>query len=324
MFTDQYDRKFSYLRLSVTDVCNFSCSYCLPDGYKCTKHAEPALSVDEIRLIIKGFAANGIKKIRLTGGEPSVRKDLTDIIEIAVNTPEIETVAITTNGYNLPKYIKNWHQAGLKALNISIDSLDPRLFHSITGHNRLAEVLKGMEMALELGLKVKLNAVLLKGLNHTQLPQFLDLVKNRSIALRFIELMQTGDNQDYFDKHHLSGQSIEQLLIRQKWQPQERSLTAGPAIEYSHPDYKGRIGLIMPYSKDFCTTCNRLRISSQGNLHLCLFASEGNQLRHLLQHDEQQPQLTQHIQKLLYGKKETHHLSEGYSGSTRNLSMLGG
>jgi len=324
MFNDQFNRKFSYLRLSVTDICNFSCSYCLPNGYQCTHKDANVLSTSEIKRLLTGFANNGLKKVRLTGGEPSVRKDLVDIIAATAETPGIETVAITTNGYHLPKHIKSWKEAGLTAINISIDSLDAGLFKEITGHDRLTEVLTGIELALELGLKVKLNAVLLKGLNHTQLPQFLDFIKNRSIAIRFIELMQTGDNKAYFDAHHISGNSIQQLLDRQHWQISPRSITAGPAKEYAHPDYLGKVGLIMPYSKDFCVSCNRLRVSSVGNLHLCLFASEGHQLKHLLESDDQQQLLTDHIQKLLYNKEESHHLDQGYSGSTYNLSMLGG
>ncbi|PIP80520.1 MAG: GTP 3',8-cyclase MoaA [Gammaproteobacteria bacterium CG22_combo_CG10-13_8_21_14_all_40_8] len=323
MFVDQFERKFSYLRLSVTDICNFSCSYCLPDGYQCHYQHQP-LSLAEMTRLVKGFAANGLSKVRLTGGEPAVRKDLVHLIEATANISGIETIAVTTNGYHLPQHIQDWKNAGLNAINISVDSLDAPLFKTITGHDRLHEVLQGLEMALDLNLKVKINAVLLKGQNHTQLPLFLDFVKKRDIAIRFIELMQTGDNKSYFDRHHLSGNIIKQHLDKQGWKQLPRQVTAGPAVEYIHPNYQGKIGLIMPYSKDFCSSCNRLRVSSQGNLHLCLFASKGHSLRFLLQRDEQQAELISHIESLLYQKEKTHYLQDGYSGSTYNLSMLGG
>ena len=152
MLTDTYGRKFSYLRLSITDVCNFSCNYCLPDGYQCNSDRN-FLTTTEISRIIATFAELGTKKIRITGGEPSLRKDLPEIISIAKQTQGIETVALTTNAYKLYDHIESWIDAGLNALNISIDSLDPRLFNTITGHNKLPYILKGIDKAFALGLK---------------------------------------------------------------------------------------------------------------------------------------------------------------------------
>ncbi len=322
--SDAYGRRFKYLRLSVTDVCNFSCSYCLPDGYQCHDADHINLNTSEIKNLLSAFAALGTEKVRLTGGEPSVRKDLPQLINIAAETNGIKTVALTTNGYKLKENIQHWHQAGLNALNISMDSLDARLFKTITGHDRLDKILEGIEIALELGIKVKANAVLLKGINAHQLPLFLDWVKDRPVAFRFIELMQTGDNADYFKAHHLPGDKVRQWLLKQGWILQERDLTAGPADEYRSDHHQGRIGLITPYGKDFCSSCNRLRVSSSGNLHLCLFAETGHSLRPLLQQAEQQQQLENRLQSLLNSKEATHYLQQGYTGSTYNLSMLGG
>jgi len=322
--TDNHGRRFRYLRLSVTDVCNFSCSYCLPDGYHCHGQKKSNLNTKEITHLLSAFAALGTEKVRLTGGEPSVRKDLTQIIEIAAKTRGVNQVAITTNGYKLKENITAWKEAGLTALNISMDSLDPQRFYLITGHNSLKKLLQGLELALELGLKVKTNAVLLKGVNSHQLPLFLDFVKNKPISLRFIELMQTGDNQQYFSQHHLAAEKVVSWLTKRGWQQQPRSNTAGPAIEYANEDHLGKIGIIAPYSKDFCKNCNRLRVSSEGNLHLCLFASSGHQLRELLQQASQQPELIQRLQNLLQGKEAQHYLQNGYTGATYNLSMLGG
>lgn len=195
---DGFSRRFYYLRLSITDVCNFRCTYCLPDGYRPPdgnkEGRKSFLSLEEIRRIVSGFAAMGTRKVRLTGGEPSLRRDFTAIIETVANTPGIEKVAMTTNGYRLKERAQEWFDAGLNALNVSVDSLDPRQFHQITGENKLAEVMEGIEAALAAGFKsVKINAVLLKGLNDQQLDQFLAWIRHKPIELRFIELMQTGE-----------------------------------------------------------------------------------------------------------------------------------
>jgi len=324
MLADRFGRRFSYLRLSITDICNFRCSYCLPDGIACPKHAPAPLRQDEIERLLGVFARMGMVKVRVTGGEPSVRRDLSQIIRTCAKTPGIETVAMTTNGYRLAKNIPSWHAAGLDAINISIDSLEPTMFKHITGHDRLPEILTGLDRALELGLRVKVNAVLLKGLNATQLPRFLDWLRGTPITLRFIELMRTGDNHEYFTAHHFSGQKVREWLGERGWKRIQRPLAAGPADEYAHPDYVGKLGLITPYGPQFCQSCNRLRISSQGKLHLCLFADFGIDLRPLLQRNDQAEALQARIQSALRDKTASHQLPAGLTGATRNLAMLGG
>ena len=320
---DQHGRRFSYLRLSVTDVCNFRCNYCLPDGYQCHDQQQP-LSLAEIRTIALAFARMGTRKIRITGGEPSLRKDLTDIIRTLKATPGIDTVALTTNGYRLTHQIRDWAAAGLDQPNVSIDSLDPKQFRAITGHDKLQEILAGIELAKELGIKsIKVNAVLLKGWNANELPEFLAWLKNTQVTLRFIELMQTGDNAEFFDANHVSAEKVREQLLQNGWKPRLRQAHSGPAQEFSHPDYQGNIGLIMPYSKDFCSSCNRLRISSQGKLHLCLFGDEGYELRPLLSAADEDL-ICQRIRELLLGKKATHFLHDGQTGAMQHFSMLGG
>ena len=324
MLQDRQGRSFPYLRLSVTDVCNFQCSYCLPDGYQ-GKHEVAFLSVAEIRRLVSAFAALGMWKIRLTGGEPSVRRDLPEIIATVATTPGIERVAITTNGWRLPHFIGRWHKAGLNALNVSIDSLDPRQFQAITGHDRLHEILDGIDKALALGIeKVKVNAVLLKDLNDRHLDAFLAWIKDKPISLRFIELMQTGDNETYFKAHHLGAQHVIQQLQEKGWSELARLPGAGPAREFAHGSSLGRIGIIAPYAKDFCQTCNRLRVTSMGDLRLCLFGDAGTSLRDLLQHDEQQPQLRERICAQLGLKKDQHFLHDGNTGATPHLASCGG
>jgi len=320
---DQYDRTFNYLRLSITDACNYRCNYCLPDGYQCTNKNTP-LTLDEITNLVTIMAKKGIRKVRITGGEPSVRKDLVDIIKAIKNIQGIETVALTTNGYKLDKQIKSWINAGLDALNVSIDSLNPDKFYEITGKNRLAEILNGLELAEQLNFKhIKINAVLLKQYNYSEFDQFMSWIKHKPYTIRFIELMETGDNTDYFKANHLSGRVIENQLMDQGWQAIKKSANAGPAIEYSHPDYNGRIGLIMPYSKDFCKSCNRLRVSSQGKLHLCLFGEKGYDLKPFLSAANHQ-HLDSVLDQTIGFKQQGHDLSNHKTGSTRHLAMLGG
>ncbi|MFC3123147.1 GTP 3',8-cyclase MoaA [Agaribacter flavus] len=323
MLSDNFGRKFEYLRLSITDVCNFRCDYCLPDGYQCGSSRD-FLSMLEIKTLVQAFAELGTKKIRITGGEPSLRKDLPEIIEYCANTQGIERVALTTNGYKLRRDIQQWFDAGLSHLNVSIDSLDPRAFESITGSKQLQSILEGIDKAVELGLKeVKLNAVLLKHYTPTQLDAFYKYVKNRDISIRFIELMETGDNAAYFEQNHLSGAYIQTQLFSRGWTEKSRDTLAGPAKVYEHPDYKGSIGLIMPYSKDFCSTCNRLRVSALGKLHLCLFAEKGISLRqHLISGDVKG---TKDALKNAMGiKKLSHELHDRFTGATSHLAMLGG
>lgn len=320
---DSFGRRFRYLRLSVTDVCNFRCNYCLPDGYQCSSDEQP-LSVDEIRHLVAAFARSGTKKVRITGGEPSVRSDLPEIIQAVRATPGIEEVVLTTNGYRLADRVQTWKDAGLDRINLSIDSLDPRQFHAITGHDRLQELLDGLEAARTAGFEnTRINTVLLKQFNGDGLNTFLDWVRDTPLTLRFIELMRTGDNADFFARNHIRGEDIQTRLLNDGWQLQLRDASAGPAREFSHPDYAGRIGLIMPYSKDFCSSCNRLRISATGKLHLCLFGEQGHDLRHLLNPSESKT-LDAELHRLMPLKKETHYLEQNNTGATTHFAMLGG
>ncbi|WP_371378106.1 GTP 3',8-cyclase MoaA [Thalassotalea aquiviva] len=323
MLEDAFGRRFYYLRLSITDVCNFRCTYCLPEGYQCD-HDRNFLSLAEIGRIAQGFAQLGTEKIRITGGEPSLRKDLPQIISACKQTQGIKTVALTSNGYKLAQQFPTWLDAGIDAINISIDSLDSRQFNAITGSNKLDNILSGIDNALTAGFKkIKLNTVLLREHNAYDLKPFFHYVKHTPISIRFIELMQTGDNKAFYQQQHVSGQHIKNQLLANGWLPNIRTKTAGPAQEFSHSDYQGSIGLIMPYAKDFCNSCNRLRVSALGNVHLCLFAEQGLSIREQLQDDDTSA-LQQKLVALLADKKATHFLKQGFTGATKHLSMLGG
>ncbi|TMO28205.1 GTP 3',8-cyclase MoaA [Pseudoalteromonas sp. S4741] len=323
MLTDNFGRHFEYLRLSITDVCNFSCNYCLPDGYDCQQERD-FLTLAELEVLVNAFAQLGVKKIRLTGGEPGLRKDLRDIIALCNEVEGIKTVALTTNGFNLKDHATEWAKAGLSALNVSADSIDPRLFSAITGHNKLEKILEGIALAEQAGIKkIKLNAVLLKQFNAHQLDNYLSWVATRNVTIRFIELMRTGDNHAFFAQNHVTGESVKAQLLASGWQQQEKALWAGPAQEFSHPDSLGRVGLIMPYSKDFCQQCNRLRVSARGKLHLCLFAEAGQDIRSWLRSGDIAG-TKEAIVAALQDKVATHYLQDGVVGATQHLAMLGG
>lgn len=323
LLVDCYQRRFNYLRLSVTEACNFRCNYCLPDGYCPDKNEQP-LSLSEISNLVAAFGQMGSRKVRITGGEPSLRRDLVDIIACCKSTPEIDTIALTSNGYRLSKILPQLAAAGLDKLNLSADTLQPETFKLITGHDKLAEVLRSVDLALELGLSsVKLNAVLLKQYNYNELKQYMEFVRHRPVSLRLIELMKTGDNSEFYQAQHVSGTTIQHYLLSNGWTLVPRAADAGPALEYQHPDYAGRLGLIMPYSKNFCADCNRLRVSSEGKLHLCLFHQADADLRPLLQ-PNQGAELKQLLLETVTQKWQGHQLHQGNSGTTKHLAMLGG
>ncbi|AGI32419.1 TPA: GTP 3',8-cyclase MoaA [Mannheimia haemolytica] len=322
---DRFQRQYTYLRLSITDVCNFRCNYCLPDGYKPPSHKQTFLSVDEIQRVAKAFANLGTEKIRITGGEPTLRKDFLEIAHTISQTPGIRKVALTTNGYRLERDVELWQQAGITDINVSVDSLDPRQFQLITGENKLQSILKGIDKAFEIGYpKIKVNAVLMKQYTAPELDKFLTWIKDKPIQMRFIELMETGEMDSFFQAQHLSGQSVMTRLLQEGWQLQPKAMSDGPAKVLSHPDFKGEIGLIMPYEKNFCASCNRLRVSALGKLHLCLFGEEGIDIRDLLASDEQQLQLETRLKSSLQGKREHHYLHIGDSGVRNNLASIGG
>tara|TARA_B100000700_G_scaffold60749_1_gene66476 strand:+ start:673 stop:1665 length:993 start_codon:yes stop_codon:yes gene_type:complete len=326
--TDTFGRSFPYIRLSITDVCNFKCGYCLPNGYqKDNSDNRKFLDVNEIKRLAKGLSELGVCKIRLTGGEPTVRSDFFDIVKILKNETGIKKVVITTNGYRLNKISNQISNSGLDGINISIDSLNRETFKVITGHDRLPEIIEGIRNLQNLNFQnIKINAVLLKGINDSEknFDQWSKFIKINKIDFRYIELMQTGDGLDYFKKYHIPAKIFKNYLNKKNWIHQTLGRDAGPSLNYIHPEYKGKFGIIAPYSKDFCKSCNRLRITSRGDLRLCLFGSTGISVRHLIQRDDQLEELKDLILKQLNFKKESHYLELGKTGLTNNLSTTGG
>ena len=325
---DSFGRKFPYIRMSITDVCNFKCGYCLPNGYQVDKgDNRKFLHLDEIKRLAKCFSELGVCKIRITGGEPTVRKDFFDIIKVLKFEAGIKKVVITTNGYHLDRKAKQLVDSGLSGINISIDSLDRETFKNITSHDRLPEILKGIKNLQDLNFEnIKINGVLLNGINASEkdFDKWSEFIKKNKIDYRYIELMRTGDNLEYFNKYHVSSKVFKDYLNKNKWIYQTLGKDAGPALNYINPEYNGKFGIIAPYSKDFCKSCNRLRITSRGDLRLCLFGNTGISVRHLLQKDDQLEEIKDLVLAQMKFKKESHYLELGDTGSTTNLSKTGG
>ena len=325
---DNFGRTFPYIRLSITDVCNFKCGYCLPDGYKIDKSDNRTfIKIEEIGRLARALSELGVSKIRLTGGEPTVRKDFFEIIKIIKENSGIKKTVITTNGYRLDKIANNIKNSGLDGINISIDSLNAKTFKKITGHDRLEEILRGIKNLQKLNFKnIKINAVLLKGVNDSEkdFNDWAEFVKDNEIDFRYIELMQTGDNLDYFNNYHVPAKKFTDYLNNNNWVIQTFGKDSGPSKNYLNPKFKGKFGVIAPYSKDFCKSCNRLRITAKGDLRLCLFGNTGINIRHLMQKDSQLEELKDLILKQVNFKKESHYLEIGETGLTKNLSTTGG
>ena len=325
---DSFGRRFPYIRMSITDVCNFKCGYCLPNGYQADKSDNRTfLNIKEIERLTKALSELGVCKIRLTGGEPTVRKDFFDDFK------SNQTKFWNKKNCNYYKWLppgsksQKIKESGLDGINISIDSLDRETFKNITGHDRLPEILEGIKKLQELNFKnIKINAVLLKGVNDKEenFDKWAEFIKTNEIDFRYIELMQTGDNLDYFNKYHVPSSKFVNYLNERNWIFQTFGKDAGPSKNYINTNYKGKFGVIAPYSKDFCKNCNRLRITAKGDLRLCLFGNTGINIRHLMQKDDQIEELKDLILKQLNFKKESHYLELGETGLTKNLSTTGG
>ena len=325
--SDSFGRSFPYIRLSITDVCNFKCGYCLPNGYFKVENKPGFLNLDEISNLVAAFTELGVSKIRITGGEPTVRKDFFEVLKNIKSEHEISNLVITTNGYKLNEIAEELIATRINGINISIDSLDRNKFKEITGQDRLPQILEGVNILQNKGFKnIKVNAVLLKNVNDS-LEEFQNwerFINNNEIDFRYIELMQTGDNLEYFKKYHTSAFVFKKYIESQDWKEISRISDAGPSINYVHSKLKGKFGIIAPYSKDFCSTCNRLRITAKGELRLCLFGNTGTNLRPYLQNQNQKDELIELILKQLRFKKESHYLETGNTGITPHLASIGG
>lgn len=270
--SDPHGRVIDYLRVSVTDRCNERCFYCMPEGYKGWSCAQDRLSADEIIAIVESAAAKGFRKIRLTGGEPLVRKDIVEIAARIWEIPGIEALGISTNATLLAPMAQRLRRAGVRAVNISLDALDPDVYLKITG-GRLGPVLEGIEAAREAGFEaVKLNCVLMRGLNENQLEPLVRFAAERGCPIRFIELMPMAAKFDY-NKHFLSIPDAMQILsgCGSLESDSEARLGHGPARYFRIPEIGARVGFIGAMTThEFCGSCNKLRLTADGKLRPCL------------------------------------------------------
>ncbi|MBW9172336.1 GTP 3',8-cyclase MoaA [Clostridium estertheticum] len=317
---DSHGRNINYLRISVTDRCNLRCIYCMPEqGIKKLEHVD-ILRFEEIFKIVKVSEKLGINKVRYTGGEPLVMKDIDKLIYETSKLQGIEDISITTNGILLADMASDLKKAGLKRVNISLDTLDDVKFKSITRIGNLDKVMKSIDRCLTLGLKpVKINTVLMRGFNDTEFEDFLNLTREMPIEIRFIELMPIGEGIKIYDKSKISFMEILKNHPELSQIENEKSSTAQM---YQIKGAKGKIGFISPVSCKFCADCNKIRLTSTGTIKPCLHSKEEINLKQYLNNEEM---LTNVLKQAIFDKPLEHHLEEEkISRSEKMMYQIGG
>ena len=320
---DRYQREIHYLRLSVTDLCNLRCRYCMPDGVEKLER-EAVLTYEEFLRLAALFAQCGIDTVRVTGGEPLVRKNVAQLVAGLKATPGIRRVTLTTNAMLLAEQLSALLDAGLDSVNISLDTLRPEVFRQITARDDFAAVQAGIHAALESGIPVKLNCVPQVGVNEGELESLAAFAQEHPLQVRFIEMMPIGFGAG------LPGLSGPELLERfyRRW-PQLQPVTGaafgdGPAVYYSAPGWRGSIGLIAAVHGKFCASCNRVRLTSQGFLRPCLASETGCDLRALLRSGADDAQLLAAIRETIWAKPREHHFNDSSMPATRGMYRIGG
>jgi cyclic pyranopterin phosphate synthase len=329
-FIDGFGRPVTYLRLSVTDRCDLRCTYCMPEHMSFARHRD-RLGVGDLHAIARAFIAGGVRKIRLTGGEPLVRKDLPDLLErLAAHLAAgaLDEVTVSTNGSQLARLAGTLAQHGVRRVNVSLDTLDPDQYRDITRGGRLGDVLDGIDAALAAGLGVRINTVAMRGVIEAQFDALLRHAHGRGMALALIETMPLGDTGVSRIGQYLSLTSYRQDLA-QRWtlEPSARS-SGGPASYWEVGETGGLLGFITPLSCNFCSSCNRVRVGSDGRLFTCMGHEGSADLRPALAAGDDGAMLDTAIRDALRRKPERHSFradSEGLSGGiARHMSVLGG
>lgn len=315
---DRFGRDITYLRVSVTDRCNFRCQYCMPhDGVKTMAH-EDLLSFEEMFMVIHHFVSIGVKKVRLTGGEPLVRKGVLGFIQSLSRINKLEDIALTTNGALLKSMAADLKRSGLHRVNVSLDTMNPDRFPQLTRGGNFQDVLDGINEARSVGLKVKLNCVLNKEVNIDEIKDFVMLSRDWNLDVRFIELMPIGENVEYAINNYVSTQEVlrrcPELVSIDTIDP------SSPARYYQLPNAIGKVGLISPLSCNFCGDCNRLRLTPDGKLKPCLHNDLEIDLRTPLRNGENiMPLILEAIQV-----KPEKHLLDQHKTILRQMSQIGG
>lgn len=328
---DQYSRTISYLRLSITDRCNLRCLYCMPSSslVKCAD----LLSYEELLRIVGIAVDMGMNKLRLTGGEPLVRKGVMDFISKLAEINGLEEIRLTTNGVLLHEKARDLYAAGIRNLNISLDSMKRERFQAITGSDLFDQVWQGIQTACDMGFNVKLNIVAMKGINDDEFADFALLAIQRPIQVRFIEFMPIG-NKDSWDKtRFIAAEELKEIISTLgTLEPSPGSRLEGPARVYrltTSDGQTGRIGFISPISHHFCDKCNRLRLTSEGRLRACLLHSHETDLKALLRRGGSDSDIQKAIQQTILNKPKGHTLQDDLAGSSQvncqgQMSRIGG
>lgn len=323
---DNIGRKIEYLRLSITDRCNLRCQYCMEENENNFIPDNSLITLENIKIIVIAASKLGVKKIRLTGGEPLLRADVVEIVRFIRSIPTIEEISITTNGILLEEKIDDLIKAGLDRINVSLDTVNPEIYSKITRWGNLEKVLNGITKALHLGIKkVKLNVVPLKGINDSEILNLIKLAVDAPIDVRFIELMPIGEGKKF-----CSISNTEILALIQKNYILENNISDnenGPATYYSFKCMQGKIGFISPLSHNFCENCNRIRVTATGFLKLCLHWNNGIELKPLLDNGISVDSLSKIMSQAISKKPEKHEMNESKSKDNidnRKMNEIGG
>ena len=330
---DQFQRRITYLRLSVTDRCDLRCSYCMPERQTFLPRAE-VLSLEELHELALGFIARGITKIRLTGGEPLVRRDMIELVQALGRKlgDGLEELTLTTNATRLAEFADPIRAAGVRRVNISLDTLDRDRFAKLARRNSLPQVLEGIAAAKAAGLKVKLNAVALKGINEDEIPELVEWAHGQQFDLTLIEVMPLGEvEEDRFD-HYLPLAAVRDELARRWTLTESGHRTGGPAryvdVAETANGMGGRLGFITPLTNNFCEGCNRVRVTATGQMFPCLGGNERIDLRAALRSETPEAALDEALDVAMKIKPERHHFAIDKPGVApalaRHMSMTGG
>ena len=324
---DSFGRMINNLRISVTDRCNFRCTYCMPEEGMIWMKKDDLLSYEEILRLVHIFARLGVHKIRLTGGEPLMRKDLHLLIEMLTRVPGISDIALTTNGYFLREQASALVRAGLTRINVSMDSLDPQKFSQMVRRSYLQNVWEGIEAVTNLGIRpIKVNVVLIRGVNDNEVEDFALLARSKPFIIRFIEFMPLGAHDGWtFEQVVPTREIIERINgTGHRLVPVEYHGTQ-PADRYKFEDGIGEIGFISSVSEPFCSSCNRVRITSDGKLRTCLFSLHETDLRTLVREGAKDDEIEKRILDAVWKKEEGHLINRpGFVRPERTMSQIGG
>jgi len=321
---DKYDRRIDYLRISITDRCNLRCYYCMPpEGVELIESSE-ILSCEEIVKLVRIAVELGISKFRITGGEPLVRKGVITLIKGLKALAGVKDLALTTNGTLLSQFGEKLTTAGLDRLNISLDTLQPKKFNEITRFNQLQQVLVGIKEAVELGLDpVKINAVIMKGINDDEVFDFIELTREYPLHVRFIEFMPSGSKEAEQRRFYLGTDKLRELIqTKEQLVPVAEVQGNGPASYYRVNGALGTIGFISPISNHFCHHCNRLRLTATGGLRPCLSSDQEVNLKKILRAEGSEAELKQAFSLAVSKKPNRHNLGQGHFN--RTMSQIGG